>query len=125
MRGLRAHGCGFPIGGRRLRGFRCRGQRRQIGALRGGDLCELRFDCGDFVGQARRALAVLAHGILKRIAARGQVGERGSELVAGFLRARQHGIRLGNSLVGARAALVIDFGLAVERLLLGGKPRQR
>ncbi len=68
---------------------------------------------------------MLAHGILKRVAPCGQVGERGGELVGGFLGARQHGIRFRDPLVGACAALVIDFGLAVERLLLGGKPRQR
>ena len=94
MRGFRAHGRCFRVGGGRLRRFRRLGQRRQIRARLGGDLRQLRFHRGDFVSEARRPIAVLAHGAVQRIAPRGQIGERRGEFVGGLFRARQHGVGL-------------------------------
>ncbi len=122
VRGFGGDRGGFGLGQRRLRAFDRGGKRRAGAAVQRRQFA---LDGGDFAGDARDALVLLARGVLEAAALRGQVGERGGQLAENLFGGGKLAVGLRDLGVDAAAAAGALARLAADGLFLGGQPRER
>ncbi len=89
------------------------------------ELCDLGFDVGDFLVEARDAIAMGADIRVQRIALGGERRECGRQLGENLLRLRKRRFRFAHALVDAAAQFDLDLDLVLERRVFGIEPRQR